>query len=120
MTSSNFKVLSSSSQGKVYLCGSCDKIHIEFKNLSFSFNRKEYNQFINYFLKLEPNRWEYLNQDTIYTRKIQVPIAHKNLTLMFCANEIYQLQELFKNVTKSKVSIELISRKRFSAQLALN
>lgn len=116
----NFKLLSSTHHGRIYICSSCNKIHIEFNNLNFSFKKGEYRNFKNYFLKIDPKRWELLNQDTLNKRKIVVPISHQNLTLIFNASEVFQLQELFINASSKKTSLDLVDLKRFETNLSLN
>ncbi len=120
MKQCKLEVLSSSVNGKIFKCHTCNKIHIEYKNLNFAFSENEYFFFKDYFLKLKPEKWERINQNTIYKRKIMVPIGHRNFTIMFHSNEIYEIKELFGNhKTKSNYS-EMIALNSIEADLSLN
>ena len=87
-------ILKQTSHGKLVLCKGCNKYHIEFKNLKFSFNTTEFKDFVNYFNDLDGTYWTDINQTTVYFRKINVPIGHKNVTTLFTAEEITELLDL--------------------------
>jgi len=120
MEKCNTKMIARSVNGSVFKCHSCNKIHIEFKNLHFSFNEDEFDIFRQYFLSLEPEKWEYINKNSIYQRKILVPIGHKNLKLMFNANEVYELQDIFQKTQNSKSHFELIKTDFIASEMSLN
>jgi hypothetical protein len=89
------KTINQTENGKVFKCSSCNKIHIEYKNLNFNFDNKEYLHFAKYFQKLDGQYWEYLNRESPYQRKIQVPIGHKNLNILLSNTELQELKLLF-------------------------
>ena len=89
------KILKQTQNGKIFLCADCDKYHIEYKNLSFSLNDDDFRYFKKYFLSLQPEIWEESNKDTIYKRKVIVPIGHSKVTALFHAKEIYEIKQLF-------------------------
>lgn len=91
------KTINQTVNGKIFRCSTCNKIHIEFKNLNFNFNEKEYLHFANYFQNLDGQYWEYLNRESLYRRKIQVPIGHKNMNILISNTELQELKQLFTN-----------------------
>ena len=88
------KIINQTENGKIFRCESCNKIHIEYKNLNFNFKEKEYLDFAKYFQKLDGQYWEYLNRESPYQRKIQVPIGHKNLNILLSNTELQELKSL--------------------------
>lgn len=114
------RVLNQSQHGKLIKCITCDQYHIEFNNLHFTFNRKEFVFFRNYILDLDFQYWESLNSKTIYKRKIMVPVGHKNIATMFTSGEVLELRELFSETVKSAVKMNLISYEKIEANLIWN
>jgi hypothetical protein len=120
MKECKLQVLSQTVNGKIFRCQTCDKIHIEYKNLNFTFSDDEFTFFRDYFLKLDPEKWVKVNRNTIYCRKIMVPIGHNNFMAMFHAPEVYELKALFRNIKKKAGPFNLIKLEHFEAQLSLN
>lgn len=89
------KILRQTENGKVIKSYTCNQYHIEFNNLHFTFSKDEFTHFRNYFLELDIQYWEALNAESIYKRKIMVPVGHKNVTTMFQASEVLELRRLF-------------------------
>lgn len=96
------KVLSETKNGRVFICPDCNKIHVEFNNLVFNFNDREYKHFSNYIKSLNGQFWEYLNLNTYYKRKIFIPVGHKSFTLLFNNSELQEMQNLFAKKKKRK------------------
>lgn len=113
-------VISRTLNGKIFHCHTCNKIHIEYKNLNFNFSEDEFIFFKDYFLKLDPEKWEKINRDTCYCRKVMIPIGHKNFTAMFHAAEIYELKELFKKTRNRYNEDDLIKLKEIESGLNFN
>lgn len=91
-----FKVISKTENGHIFICAKCDMFHIEYKNLNFNFkNRKDYQSFANYFIKLKGEHWEGLNKEAHFKRKIIVPIGHKNFNVLLNNEELLELKQLF-------------------------
>ncbi len=120
MKQCKLQVLGQTLNGKLFECKTCNKIHIEFKNLSFAFSKEEYILFRAYFLRLIPENWEYKNRNTIFKRKIMVPIGHNNFTAMFNKNEIYELKNLFQSSMNQQEYSEIISLDKIDAELSIN
>ena len=101
----DIKIINETKNGRVFTCPDCDKLHIEFNNLVFNFNEREYTHFSNYIKSLNGQFWEYLNLNTYYKRKIFIPLGHKNFTLLFNNSELTEIQELVgrKNGKKQRV-----------------
>lgn len=72
------------------------------------------------FLKLDAAKWEHVNRNTIYKRKVMVPIGHRNFTAMFNAYEISEFKSLFNNISKRNNEFELIKFRKIEAQLSVN
>jgi hypothetical protein len=120
MRTKNIDIIRQSPNGKVFKCPSCDKLHIEYKNLSFAFSDNEFNDFRDYFLRLQPEKWEYLNKDSCMGRKIMIPIGHRNVTSIFHVHEIYELKSLLGGVKKRHHPFEFIKLAHVEAPLSLN
>ncbi len=113
------EIYSETRNGKVFRCSSCNQIHIEYKNLNFNFSNAEYDFFANYFLKLDGDLWEERNKDTHYSRKIIVPVSHKNLNIILNKEELEELKILLGDKRK-KYKMKLINHNHFRFDEALN
>jgi hypothetical protein len=120
MKQCKLEVLSRSINGKIFKCHTCNKIHIEYKNLNFTFSENEYHFFKDYFLKLEPEKWERINQNTFYKKKIMVPIGHRNFTAMFNTEEIYEIKNMFTGIKQQNVGISFIDANKIFVKPCLN
>ena len=120
MANCTLHVMSQISSGKIFKCLTCDKFHIEYKNLNFVFSKAEFENFRDYFLKLDAEYWECLNKDTFYNRKIMVPIGHRNFTALFNIEEIYELKSLFLSIQQHKQNNEFLNTKNIEARLSIN
>jgi hypothetical protein len=85
-------IINQTDNGKVFRCPSCNKIHIEYKNLEFLFDHTEYKFFCDYFKNLNGEYWENLNAESIYKRKIIIPIGHKNIRILLFSCELDELK----------------------------
>ncbi len=88
------KLINQTPNGRVFICPNCDKIHIEFHNFLFSFNDEEYHYFKQCFAWMDGCHYESINSDIVYSRKIIVPIGHKNASMMLNRYELVELQML--------------------------
>jgi len=75
--------------GRVFKCKNCKAIHIEYKNLNFNFNKKQYDHFRNYIAK---------NQTSLYRKKIVIPIGHKNFNVLLNKEELNELKDLLQEI----------------------
>ena len=101
-------LFSKTENGKVFLCSKCNEIHIEYKNLNFNFSGEEFKNFSNYFIKLQPDEWEFKNRDSFYNRKIIIPIGHKNFNMMLNREELLEFKQLL-NLKKYQNQFQMIS-----------
>lgn len=114
------RLLNQTPNGKIFKCLFCNKVHIEYKNLNFVFEREEFEPFRKYFLNLDPEHWESVNRNSIYNRKIMVPIGHKNFTVMFNTKEIYELKSMLYNMFKGKKELAFIASSEIELLLNSN
>lgn len=98
------KTINQTENGKIFRCSTCNKIHIEFKNLNFNFNNEEYRYFADYISGLKGEEWEYKNRNSNYRRKIIVQINHRNVRILLNNCELQELKQLF-NISNKKITI---------------
>lgn len=96
----NKKVISQTANGCVFICPSCDKVHVEFNNFLFSFDQREYNHFSNCFLRMDGDYYEQANAAINYSRKSIVPIGHRNASMMLNNKELGELKQLLSGTDK--------------------
>ena len=113
-------ILKQTSHGKLMLCKGCDKYHIEFKNLKFSFTLTEFKSFVSYFRDLDGTYWTDINQATVYYRKINVPIGHKNVTTLFTTEEINELLDLCNIQNNNPHHLQYLNTERIEPALCWN
>ena len=114
------KILSQTANGKVFKCSTCDKIHFEYKNLNFTFSKEKFVLFIKFFLEIDPEEWECLNQNSFYNRKIMVPIGNESFYAMFHAAEIYELKKLLRGTKGNSNTFEMLNLGRIETHLCEN
>ncbi len=95
------RTISKTENGSVFKCSGCDKIHIEYKNLNFNFNEKDYADFAKYFKDLDGSYWENRNSHLPYRRKIIVPVGHSSLNVLLNNEEVQELKSLFSEALKN-------------------
>lgn len=88
------KIINKIKNGKVFQCESCNKIHIEYKNLYFIFNQEKYKQFADYFLKMDGEYFESRNAKSFLNKKIVIPVGNKNLKVIFDNDELNEIKSL--------------------------
>ncbi len=114
------QILSKTLNGKIFICKTCDKIHIEFNNLNFVFAPEEFKFFRNYFKNLNEHHWKKVNEKSQYDRKIMIPIGHRNFTMLFHVEEIQEMRQLLGNYDKKTSSQQLLQFKSLSTVFELN
>ena len=100
--------------GRIFRCASCDKIHIEFNNINFNFNDKEFEHFANYFDDLDGEYWEIANFQVNYRRKIIIPVGHKNINFLLNKEELKELKSLLANANINNKPLKLIKNFKYS------
>lgn len=108
MKNKNIQLISKTSNGRIYICSSCANIHIEYKNLSFSFTKEEYDSFKKYFSTIDGEYWESRNKDSFHDRKIQIPIGHKNFKIAMNSIEVYELKVLLSDEKSGENRFDLL------------
>ncbi len=80
--------------GKLFKCNECQKFHLEFKNLNFNFSTEQLEKFAEYIKGINGKKWENINKNSTFERKIIIPIGHKTLRVLFNVEELLELKEL--------------------------
>lgn len=91
---SKVKIICRSTNGQVFLCNQCKGVHLEFNNLSFNLPSKDFHDFANYFNDLNGEHWETQNLDSIFRRKIIVPLGAKGMNMLLNKQELKELKDL--------------------------
>lgn len=111
------KIVSISTHGQIIKCSTCNKFHIEFKNLQFDLNPLEFSFFKKCFLNLDAAYWEYKNERSQSFRKILIDLNHENISARFNKEEIMKLQELLSG---SKTNEEFLKVDHFDVSFCSN
>ncbi|MFV0573005.1 MAG: DUF6686 family protein [Xanthomarina gelatinilytica] len=90
----SLKTLSKVNSGALSVCLDCNIYHLEFNNLYFEFNTKQFKHFKTYVLSVDCMFWECKYAKTCFKRKIPIPSMQDNLILMFNRQEIEELKSL--------------------------
>ncbi len=105
MDSSSLNIINQTINGKVFLCNTCNAIHIEYKNLNFNFSTAQFKNFVNYMSQLKGEDPEYQNRDSQYARKILIPMGHDSFNVILNNSELEEMKNL--------LHIKMIERKEF-------
>lgn len=111
------KILSSTINGQIVKCLSCNQFHIEYKNLQFNLDTFEFSFFKKCFLELDASYWEVRNQNTISQKKILIDLNHENISARFNQDEIIELQVLLSG---SKMNDNFIKVNNIDATFGTN
>ena len=114
------KIYNQTANGKIYKCSKCNKIHLEYHNLYFEFNKKEFAHFANYILLLNGTKWENKNKNSFINRKIIVPINHDNFKITLHNYELLELKNLLSHKTDYKDEMLNEILKNFNNKFTLN
>ncbi|MCT4590059.1 MAG: hypothetical protein N4A71_19695 [Carboxylicivirga sp.] len=114
------KIISQTRHGRVFICPSCDKVHIEFHNFLFSFNQEEFNHFKQCFSRMDGQYYEAINADIVYQRKIIVPIGHKHASMMLNRQELNELKRLLSVDERRKDPSVFLSVREIGVHLGAN
>ncbi len=94
------EIINQTLHGRIIKCKNCKVIHIEFNNLNFNFKREEYDFFKKAILGIDGEKWERVNENCIYRRKIMVPIGHKSFNILLNSEELQELKQLITGANK--------------------
>jgi hypothetical protein len=107
MCNRNIKILSKVKSGELSVCKTCKMYHLEFNNIYFEYNRREFEQFKDYILDIEMDYWEHKYASAKVKRKIPIPSMQPNLVLMFKRQEIKELQRLLTCINRNTFDVYL-------------
>ncbi len=91
-------ILNQTLHGKILKCKGCKVFHIEFNNLNFNFKKDEYDFFKDAILSIDGEKWERVNKNCSYHRKIMVPIGHKSFNILLNIEELQELKQLLTGI----------------------
>ncbi|TAJ11707.1 hypothetical protein DMA11_15765 [Marinilabiliaceae bacterium JC017] len=114
------KIINRTSNGNIFICSHCERIHIEYKNLNFNFSRQEFDYFARYFMNLDGDYWERVNAGAIYRRKILIPVGHKNLCLLMNKQELSEFRQLLRGRKKEPSYDMAISARDIGLSMHVN
>lgn len=101
------KKINQTRNGVVYKSNRVDKYSIEFNNLNFVFNRKEFENFAKYFNDLNGEYYARLNKHSMYKRELIVPIGQENINMLLNLAELSELRTLLNIDLEKKKNLEI-------------
>lgn len=105
------KIISKTANGQVFKCSKCKKIHVEYKNLNFNFTDQEYQKFAQYICDIDGKEWETCNRNTIFKRKILIPVGSGYFYAIFNNEELNEFKRLLIPQRKKSNKKTIIIRK---------
>jgi hypothetical protein len=81
-------------KGQIFLCNRCDKYHFEYGNVVLAFSEEHLREFADWVLALDGEHWEEACSDTVYRRKIHVPISGCHLRFALTLEELDEVKKL--------------------------
>ncbi len=98
-----------SANEQAFKCVSCKKIHLEFGHFSVDFpGKKDLQIFLTFLQIIDGPKFEEENNQSIYRRKISVPMEGYGIKLQFTKGELIELQSLISNCINQKSPEELV------------
>jgi len=94
-----------SENGQLFVCGSCQKIHLEFGNLAMDFRSKEkLKELLDFLVTVSLNHFENEVLGNNSRRRIFVPFANSSIKLLLSDLEINELTVLIRSFLQEAVS----------------
>jgi hypothetical protein len=91
-------VIHMTENGQIFICNECDKFHFEFGNIVLTFSEEHLRQFAEWILELDGEHWEAVCSDSVYRRKIQVPVGGCHLRMALTLEELGEVKKLLWRV----------------------
>ncbi len=114
-------MVKTSANGQIFVCQSCSKIHLEFGCFSVDFmGPKSLKIFLNYLLDIDGEKYEQINKEKIYRRKIIVPLKQAGINLHFTSGELQEVCNLIKAFLEATSSKSSVGSFNFKAQKELS
>lgn len=102
-------ILRNSTNGQIFICNQCQKIHLEFGNFSCDFtSESKLNNFLNHLEQLDGLYYENQNKFSAYRRKIMVPIPDTGFKMLFTSDEMNEIRSLIRTFV-NRNNKELVS-----------
>lgn len=84
-----------SANGQIFLCGKCDKIHVEFNGIGIDFaNQFHLQAFYRYLKSIDGVYYEEKNRNKNYRRKILIPIPESKCKMLLTNGELTEFRQL--------------------------
>jgi hypothetical protein len=93
------RIVAKNKQGQLSYCSGCTVYKLTFNNLSLELYPDQLNKLKDYVNTIEIEYWEIKHERMVMKRKIPLPSAQKNLTMMFDKHEIVLLKLLLNQQT---------------------
>ena len=87
-------IINRTQNGQVFRCGKCKAIHIEYKNLNFNFTDRQFSEFAGYINSLDGEKWEEINQNSQFKRRIIIPTGNQIFRVLFTNKELKEFRQL--------------------------
>ncbi|MFV0377406.1 MAG: DUF6686 family protein [Mangrovibacterium sp.] len=112
--------INQTTNGRIYKCSECNKIHVDYKNLSFSFQPQQYQNIQKYIQQLDAAYWASQNEEANGQYRVMIPINHESLMLNFTPFEISELKELFVDRLDCPKRFRLLKTQNFDFKISNN
>ena len=109
-------VLNRTTNGVLLHCNFREKYQLSFKNFVFDFSYNEMKIFTDYINKIDVAYWENEYCNSIYEKKIPIPIQQDNFILLFDREELEELRFLVGFTNQNK----FLSTAEINYQVILN
>ena len=112
----NYIKLHETQNGILLYMRGCKKFQLSFKNLYFSLDKFEYNEFLKFLKNIDINYWEKEYENSIYDKKIPIPTIQKNLIILM---DRYEIEELI-GLLQFNIKDEFLSAKQIRYTMNYN
>jgi hypothetical protein len=87
-------ILNRTTNGQIFRLKKTGDFIVEFKNVSWRFNKVQMIRFKNYIYAINAEQLENINKNSILKRKIVIPVSITNISILLDLNEWNELKEL--------------------------
>ena len=81
--------------GRIFICQSCQKIHLEFNSFAMDLkNRETLTEMLTFLKAVKATSSDELNESMPFRRKIMIPFSETNIKLLLTAEELEEIIQL--------------------------
>ncbi len=92
-----------STNGQIFVCQQCQKIHLELSNFAIDFSSTERLElFLKFLLGIDGKLVEEINQKSVYRRKIMVQMPGSEMKMLFTLDEFDEVRNLISSFLYQK------------------